>query len=31
MTDTVYLNGEFLPLEEARIPVLDREIGRAHV
>ena len=24
MTDTVYLNGEFLPLEEARIPVLDR-------
>jgi D-alanine transaminase len=24
MTDTVYLNGEFLPLEQARIPVLDR-------
>ncbi len=23
-TDTVYLNGEFMPLEEARIPVLDR-------
>ncbi|HET9699292.1 MAG TPA: D-amino acid aminotransferase, partial [Burkholderiales bacterium] len=21
---TVYLNGEFMPLEEARIPVLDR-------
>jgi D-alanine transaminase len=24
MTETVYLNGEFMPLEEARIPVLDR-------
>ncbi|HSQ05528.1 MAG TPA: D-amino acid aminotransferase [Burkholderiales bacterium] len=24
MTDIVYLNGEFMPLEEARIPVLDR-------
>jgi D-alanine transaminase len=24
MTDTVYLNGEFMPLAEARIPVLDR-------
>ncbi len=23
-TDLVYLNGEFLPLEEARVPVLDR-------
>ncbi|HEX9180406.1 MAG TPA: aminotransferase class IV, partial [Burkholderiales bacterium] len=21
---TVYLNGEFMPLEEARVPVLDR-------
>ena len=24
MNDTIYLNGEFMPLEEARIPVLDR-------
>jgi D-alanine transaminase len=24
MSDTVYLNGEFMPLESARIPVLDR-------
>ncbi|MGE0807266.1 MAG: D-amino acid aminotransferase [Burkholderiaceae bacterium] len=24
MTQTVYLNGEFLPIEEARVPVLDR-------
>ncbi|PKO54291.1 MAG: D-amino acid aminotransferase, partial [Betaproteobacteria bacterium HGW-Betaproteobacteria-2] len=24
MTDIVYLNGQFLPLEEARVPVLDR-------
>ena len=24
MTDLVYLNGAFMPLEEARIPVLDR-------
>src|SRR5690606_30489932 len=24
MTQTVYLNGDFVPLEEARIPVLDR-------
>ena len=24
MSDIVYLNGEFMPLEEARIPVLDR-------
>jgi len=24
MTDIVYLNGDFLPIEEARIPVLDR-------
>ncbi len=24
MTETVYLNGEFMPLEAARIPVLDR-------
>ncbi len=24
MTDIVYLNGRFLPLEEARVPVLDR-------
>jgi D-alanine transaminase len=24
MTDTVYLNGEFMPLDQARIPVLDR-------
>jgi D-alanine transaminase len=24
MSQTVYLNGEFLPLEEARVPVLDR-------
>ena len=24
MNDIVYLNGEFLPIEEARIPVLDR-------
>jgi len=24
MSDIVYLNGEFLPIEEARIPVLDR-------
>jgi D-alanine transaminase len=24
MTDIVYLNGQFMPLEEARIPVLDR-------
>ena len=24
MTETAYLNGEFLPLEQARIPVLDR-------
>jgi D-alanine transaminase len=24
MTDIVYLNGEFMPLEDARIPVLDR-------
>ncbi|RPH67732.1 MAG: D-amino acid aminotransferase [Burkholderiales bacterium] len=24
MTQTVYLNGEFVPLEEARVPVLDR-------
>ncbi|HWI13147.1 MAG TPA: aminotransferase class IV, partial [Burkholderiales bacterium] len=24
MSDIIYLNGEFMPLEEARIPVLDR-------
>lgn len=24
MTDIVYLNGQFLPMEEARVPVLDR-------
>ena len=24
MSETVYLNGEFTPLEDARIPVLDR-------
>ena len=24
MTEIVYLNGEFMPLEQARIPVLDR-------
>ncbi len=24
MPDIVYLNGEFMPIEEARIPVLDR-------
>jgi D-alanine transaminase len=24
MSETAYLNGEFLPLGEARIPVLDR-------
>jgi len=24
MTQTVYLNGEFMPIEEARVPVLDR-------
>ena len=24
MSEIVYLNGEFMPLEEARIPVLDR-------
>ena len=24
MTQTVYLNGDFVPLEQARIPVLDR-------
>ena len=24
MSDIVYLNGEFMPLEDARIPVLDR-------
>ena len=24
MTETVYLNGEFMPLSEARVPVLDR-------
>ena len=24
MLETVYLNGEFMPLEQARIPVLDR-------
>jgi D-alanine transaminase len=24
MTETAYLNGEFLPLEQARVPVLDR-------
>lgn len=24
MTDIVYLNGEFMPLEAARVPVLDR-------
>jgi len=24
MTETVYLNGEFMPLNEARVPVLDR-------
>ncbi|MBI1991484.1 MAG: D-amino acid aminotransferase, partial [Betaproteobacteria bacterium] len=23
-TDIIYLNGEFMPLEAARIPVLDR-------
>jgi hypothetical protein len=23
-SDIVYLNGDFLPLEEARVPVLDR-------
>ena len=24
MSDIIYLNGEFMPLEDARIPVLDR-------
>ena len=24
MSEIVYLNGEFMPLEDARIPVLDR-------
>ena len=24
MSEIVYLNGEFMPLDEARIPVLDR-------
>jgi D-alanine transaminase len=24
MTETVYLNGEFMPMSEARVPVLDR-------
>ena len=24
MSEMVYLNGEFMPLEDARIPVLDR-------
>ena len=24
MTQTAYLNGEFMPIEEARVPVLDR-------
>ena len=32
---TIYFNGSFMPLEQAKVPVLDRgfifEIGRAHV